>query len=170
MGFYWILWASPAQLHYFSSLGSMGLSSTPYFLCFHYFGPAVTHSHFSISYAVHDLLFLSFRAPLSPFNSSIISWAYDLLFLPLGLNEFSIRLPTPFCLCYWASPFHLGFLIEEAFGHYEALLIWSITMSYWWPRETLIWIGTANKMFVTKRVFSSLWFCDVTLCRNITLL
>ena len=61
-------------------------------------------------------------------------------------------------------------LIEEAFGHYEALLIWSIPMSYWWLRETLIWIGTANKMFVTKRVFGSLWTRDVTLDRNITLL
>ena len=38
-----------------------------------------------------------------------ISWACDLLFLPLGFNEFSIRLSTPFCLCCWASPFHLGF-------------------------------------------------------------
>ena len=38
-----------------------------------------------------------------------ISWAYDLLFLPLGLNRFSIYLPTLFCLCCWASPFHLGF-------------------------------------------------------------
>ena len=152
----------------------MGLPSTFYFLCFHCFGSAAAHSHFSTSYTAHDLLFLSFRAPLSPFNSSIISWACDALFLPLGLNGFSIRLPTPFCLCYWASPFHLGFhlgfLIEEAFGHYEALLIWSITMSYWWPRETLIWIGTANKMFVTKRVFSSLWIYDVTLGRNIMLL
>ena len=37
------------------------------------------------------------------------SWACDPLFLPLGLNEFSIHLPTLFCSCYWASPFHLGF-------------------------------------------------------------
>ena len=48
----------------------MGLPSTPYFLCFHYFGPTVTHSHFSTSYIAHDLLFLFFRAPLSPFTSS----------------------------------------------------------------------------------------------------
>ena len=33
-----------------------------------------------------------------------ISWACDPLFLPLGLNGFSIRLPTPFCPCCWASP------------------------------------------------------------------
>ena len=70
MGFYWILWVSPAQLRYFSSLGFMGLPSTLYFLCFHYFGPAAAHSHFSTSYIAHGLLFLSFRAPLSPFISS----------------------------------------------------------------------------------------------------
>ena len=38
-----------------------------------------------------------------------ISWDYDLLFLLLGLNEFSICLPTLFCPHCWASPFHLGF-------------------------------------------------------------
>ena len=37
---------------------------------FHYFGPVMTHSHFSTSYIAHGLLFLSFRAPLSPFTSS----------------------------------------------------------------------------------------------------
>ena len=69
MGFYWILWASPAQLRYSSSLGFMGLPSTPLSLCFHYFGSAVVHSHFSTSYTAHGLFFLSFRAPLSPFTS-----------------------------------------------------------------------------------------------------
>ena len=38
-----------------------------------------------------------------------ISWACDPLFLLLGLNGFSICLPTPFCPCCWASPFYLGF-------------------------------------------------------------
>ena len=71
MSFYWVLWASPAQLHYPSSLGFMGLPSTPYFLCFHYFELAVTHSHFSTSYTAHGLLFLSFRAPLSLFTPSM---------------------------------------------------------------------------------------------------
>ena len=75
MGFYWILWASLAQLHYFSSLGFMGLPSTPYFLYFHYFGSAATYSHFSTSYTAHGLLFFfffpSFRAPLCPFTYSI---------------------------------------------------------------------------------------------------
>ena len=64
------VWVSSAQLNYSLSLGFMGLPLTPYFLCFHYFGPAVAHSHFSISYIAHGLLFLSFRAPLSPFTSS----------------------------------------------------------------------------------------------------
>ena len=70
MGFYWILWASPAQLRYSLSLEFMGLPSTPYFLCFHYFRPAVTHSYFFTSYTAHGLLFLFFWAPLSPFTSS----------------------------------------------------------------------------------------------------
>ena len=70
MGFYWILWTSPSQLHYPSSLGFMGLPSTPYFLYFHYFGPTAAHSHFFISYTTHGLLFLSFWTPLSPFTSS----------------------------------------------------------------------------------------------------
>ena len=113
MGFYWILWTSPSQLHYPSSLGFMGLPSTPYFLCFYYFGPTAAHSHFFTSYTAHGLLFLSFRTPLSPFTSSrpifFILWACDPLFLLLGLNELSIYLPTLFCLCCWASPFHLGF-------------------------------------------------------------
>ena len=38
-----------------------------------------------------------------------ISWACDPLFLLLGLNGFSICLPTPFCSCCWASSSHLGF-------------------------------------------------------------
>ena len=42
----------------------------PLILCFHYFGPVVAHSRFFTSYTAHDLLFLSFRASLSPFTSS----------------------------------------------------------------------------------------------------
>ena len=42
---------SPAQLCYSSSLGFMGLPSTPYFLCFHYFEPAAApFSFFHIIY------------------------------------------------------------------------------------------------------------------------
>ena len=71
MSFYKIRWASLAQLHYPSSLRFIGLPSTLYFLYFHYFGSAVAHSHFSTSYTVHGLLFLSFGALLSSFTSSM---------------------------------------------------------------------------------------------------
>ena len=55
-------------------------------------------------------LFLSSFKPIYLFKTHLfISWACDPLFLPLGLNGFSICLPTPFYLCCWASPFHLGF-------------------------------------------------------------
>ena len=53
----------PGPITLFSSLGLMSLPSTPYFLCFHYFGPAAAHSYFFTSYTAHGLLFLSFRAP-----------------------------------------------------------------------------------------------------------
>ena len=36
-----------------------------------------------------------------------ISWICDPLFLPLGLNGFSIFLPTLFCPCCWVSSFYL---------------------------------------------------------------
>ena len=49
----------------------------------------------------------------------LVSWACDPLFLPVGLNRFSIRLPTPFCLCCWASLFYLGFRN----GHQQLLII-----------------------------------------------
>ena len=62
--------SSPHDTYFPLSLGFMGLSSTPYFVCFHYFGPTAAHSHFSKSYTAHGLLFLSFRTPLNPFISS----------------------------------------------------------------------------------------------------
>ena len=36
----------------------------------------------------------------------LILWAYDPLFLPLGLNSFFICLLTLFCLCCWVSSFY----------------------------------------------------------------
>ena len=60
----------PGPITLFSSLGFMGLPSTPYLLCFHYFGPVAAHSHFFTSYTAHGLLLLSFWAPLGPFTSS----------------------------------------------------------------------------------------------------
>ena len=58
---------------------------------------------------VFSLFSGSFK-PIYLFKTHLfISWACDPLFLSLGLNGFFIRLSTSFCLCYWASPFHLGF-------------------------------------------------------------
>ena len=60
----------PGPITSFSSLGFMGLPLTPYFLCLHYFGPAVVHSHFLYHLLPMCMLFLSFQASLSPFTSS----------------------------------------------------------------------------------------------------
>ena len=118
MSFYWVLWASPAQSHYSSSLGLMGLPSTPYFLAFINLGlpwPILTFSHHILPMVCFFFFFFFFLfpgsfKPIYPFKAHLfISWACDPLFLPLGLNGFSIHLPTLFYLCCWASPFHLGF-------------------------------------------------------------
>ena len=94
-------------------LGAHGLVITPYFLCFHYFGPTTAHSHISTSHTTHGFLFSLFSGsfkPIYPLKSHLfISWACDPLFLPFGLNGFFIHLQTLFCPCYRASPFHLGF-------------------------------------------------------------
>ena len=70
----------------------MGLPSTPYFLCFHYFGHVVVHSHFSTSYTTHGLLFCLFPGsfkPIYPLKAHLfISWTCDPSFLPLGLDGF----------------------------------------------------------------------------------
>ena len=57
-----------------------------------------------------------------------ISWACDPLSLPLGLNGFSIYLPTIFCPCYWASPFHLGFQN----GHQQVLFFNSVLIFFFY--------------------------------------
>ena len=92
-----------------------GFAINPLLSFFHYFGSTVAHSRFSTSYIAHDLLFLSFRAPLSPFTSSrpfffffLISWFCDLLFLPFGLNDFSIYLPNFFLFVLLGFFFPLG--------------------------------------------------------------
>ena len=70
----------------------MGLPSTPYFLCLHYFGLAVTHSYFTTSHTAHGLATSlspgSFRPVCFLKTYLFILWAYDPLFLPLGLNSF----------------------------------------------------------------------------------
>jgi len=108
MGFL-LLWASPAQLSYPSSLGLMGLPSTPYFLCLHYFRPAVAHSHFSTSYTAHGFaipLFPSFLKPVCFLKAHLsISWTCNPLFLLLGLNSFFY----PFTNCF--LPVLMGFFL-----------------------------------------------------------
>ena len=97
----------------FSSLGFMGLPLTPYFLCLHYFGPAVAHSHFFISFATHVYaisLFPGFFKPIYLLKAHLfISWACDPLFLWLRPNGFTTYLPTLCCPCGWAFFFLLGF-------------------------------------------------------------
>ena len=73
------------------------------------------HGPFSLFHIIYCpwFAFSLFPGPFKPIYllkaHLFISWAYDPLFLPLGFNGFSIYLPTLFCLCYWASPSHLGF-------------------------------------------------------------
>ena len=107
----------------------MGSPLTPYFLCFHYFGPAVAHSCFSTSYIANGLLFLYFRAPLSPFISSRpICLSYGLVIhysCSLGLMDFLSICQTLLCLCCWASSSYLGFQNDSqhlAPWTYEAFL------------------------------------------------
>ena len=103
----------PDPITLFSSLGFMGLSLTPYFLCLHYFGPTMVHSYFFISYTVHGYaisLFPSFFKPIYLLKAHLfISWACDLLFLPLGPNGFTTCLSTLCCSCGRTFFFLLGF-------------------------------------------------------------
>ena len=64
----------PGPITLFSSLGFMGLPLTSYFLCLHYFGPVVVHSHFSISYTAHEYviyLFPGFFKPIYLFKAHL---------------------------------------------------------------------------------------------------
>ena len=103
----------PGPITLFSSLGFMGLSLTPYFLCLHYFEPMVTLSHFSTSYTAHGYaisLFPGFFKPTCLFKAHLfISWACDLLFLLLGSNSFAIYLSILCYPCRWAFFFLLEF-------------------------------------------------------------
>ena len=104
--FYGLLLTSlgfPDPITLFSSLRFMGLPLTLYFLCLHYFGSTVAYSHFSISFTVHGhaiSLFLSFFKPIYLLKAHLfISWACDLLFMPLKSNGFATCLPTLCCPC-----------------------------------------------------------------------
>ena len=83
--------------------GAHGLAINPLLSLLHYFGLVVAYSHFSTSHTAHG-----FATSLSPGSFRHICflkaylymlWAYDPLFLPLGLNGFSIYLLNLFCLC-----------------------------------------------------------------------
>ena len=103
----------PDPIISFSSLGFIGLPLILYFLCLHYFGSAMSHSHFSISYTAHEYaisLFLGFFKPIYLLKTQLfISWACDLLFLPFGPNGFITYLPTLCYPCGRAFFFLLGF-------------------------------------------------------------
>ena len=103
----------PSPITSFSSLGFMGLPLTRYFLCLHYFGLVVAHSHFSISYTAHGYaisLFPGFFKPIYLLKAHLfISWVCDPLFLLVGPNGFTTCLPTLCCPCGWAFFFLLGF-------------------------------------------------------------
>ena len=111
-GFLLISLGFPSPITLFSSLGFMGLPLTPYFLCLHYFGFMMTFSHFSTSYTAHGYViffFPGFFKPTCLFKAHLfISWPCDLLFLPLGPNDFAICLPILCCPCCWAFFFLLG--------------------------------------------------------------
>ena len=98
----------PGLITLFSSLGFMGLPLTPYFLCLHYFGPAVALSHFSTSYIAHGYaisFFPGFFKPTCLFKAHLfIYWACNSLFLPFGPDNF------PICFANSLLPLLLGFL------------------------------------------------------------
>ena len=85
----------PGPITSYSSLGFMDLPSIPYSLCLHCFGPAAVHSYFFS----HHTLPMGLLLTISLFPGSfepicflkahlLISWTFDPLFLPLGLNGF----------------------------------------------------------------------------------
>ena len=96
----------------------MRLPSTPYFLCLHYFGLVVAHSHFFTSYIAHGFATSLFPGSFRPIcflkAHLFISWACDPLFLSLGLNGFFLTLLTLFFPYRWDSSFYRAFLPKWA--------------------------------------------------------
>jgi len=91
-------------------LGVHGLSINPlltYFITLGLFWPILT---FLLPMSLLFLSLGSFRPASFLRGTFIILWAYDLLFLPFGINGFSLNLITLFCpycwvsSCYWAFP------------------------------------------------------------------
>ena len=106
MGFLLTSLGFPGPITLFSSLGFMSLPQTPYFLSLHYLRPAAVFSRFSTSYTAHGMLFLSFRASLSPLASS-----RPICLFPGPVIHYSCRLGLMVllpilsilcCPCYWA--------------------------------------------------------------------
>ena len=104
-----ISWACDSFFLSFGLNGSINLLLSLLSLLWAYCGPfslfhIIYYPWFSFS------LFLCSFKPIYLLKAHLsISQACDPLFLLLRLNEFSIYLPTLFCPCCWASPFHLGF-------------------------------------------------------------
>ena len=104
---------SPSPITLFLILGVHGLAINPLLSLLLLLW--VCHGPFSLFHIIYCpwfafSFFPSFFKPIYLLKAHLfISWACDPLFLPLKLNGFSIRLPTLFCPCCWASPFQLGF-------------------------------------------------------------
>ena len=106
----------PSPITSCSSLGFMGLPSIPYSLCLHCFRPAgpfllFSHHTLPMGLLLTISLFPGSFEPICFLNAHLlISWTYDPLFLPLGLNGFcSLSLAKFFVLLSWASFLTFGF-------------------------------------------------------------
>ena len=94
----WGSWVCHQSLTFFAFI-TLGLS-----------WPILAFSHHILPMVFAFSLFLSSFKPIYLLMGRLFtSWACDPLFLPLGLNGFSIYLPTLFWPCCRASPSHLGF-------------------------------------------------------------
>ena len=137
MGFFLSSLGFPGQLPYPSSLGLMGLPSTHYFLCLHYFGFTVAHSHFSTSYTTHGFaipLFLGYIKPVCFLKAHLsISWTYDPLFLPLGFNGFFYQFTNSFLPVVLGFFFLFGFLKWSS--TFSPLNIWSVPAVHMWMKD-----------------------------------
>ena len=99
----------PDPITSFSSLGFMGLPLTPYFLCMHYLwacsGP---FSLFPNHILPMGMLFLSFRAFLSPFTSSRPICLFHELVIHHSCRLGLMTLSLVCYLCCWAFCLPLG--------------------------------------------------------------
>ena len=134
----------PGLITSYSSLGFMGLPSTPYSLCLHFFEPAAARSYFFS----HHTLPMGLLFAISLFSSSFkpifflkaylfILWTCDWLFLLLGLNGFcSLSFANFFSVCVTG----LGFLPfiwvpQKRPLTFSPLNIWSIPTVHIWIKD-----------------------------------